>query len=84
MYKVYAYTNDELETAYFHDFQTAKDEGLKKLIKMIHRIEGRKIGQPDSYKVEDGKDEEICIWALFNGQRKGYIIIEPIHFEEWM
>lgn len=84
MYKVYTYTNDQLETAYFTDFQTAKDKGLKKLVKMIHNIEGEKIGQPDSYKVENGDNEEICIWTLFNGQRHGYIVIEPIHLEEWM
>lgn len=84
MYKVYAYMNDRLETAYFTDFQTAKDKGLKKLIKMVHNIEGEKIGQPISYKVENGDNEEVCIWAFFNRQKRGYIVIESIRLEEWM
>lgn len=85
IYKVYVYVNHETgaDTAFFTDFEMAKNDSTLHLLQKIYSFMGPNLGQPDSYETITDRDGDILYYPIFKGKRYGYILITTILIGRW-
>lgn len=83
VFKVGVQAGYRFESTYFSDFESAKENGLKKWAELVCYEKGLELVEPTEYDQFVEEDGDISIVMYHNGIRLGYVMITPFKIGEW-